>query len=108
MGYTYDMRVYVGKDSQSATDDMTAAHAAVRRLTCRVEGLGHVLFMDNFFSSPRLFDDLERRKINSCSTVWANRKDMPCDFGLKQLKLKVGDVRLKTKCGLTALIWKDG
>jgi hypothetical protein len=68
-GYTYDMRVYLGKDSRSATDDMTATHATVRHLTCRVEGLGHKLFMDNFFSSPRLYDDLEKRKINSCGTV---------------------------------------
>jgi len=59
-GYTYDMKVYLGKDSCSATDDMTATHAAVRHLTCRVEGLGHKLFMDNFFSSLRLFDDLLR------------------------------------------------
>ena len=38
-GYTYDMRVYVGTDSLSATDNMTATHATVRYLTCRVEGL---------------------------------------------------------------------
>jgi len=64
-GYTYDMRVYLGRDSCSATNDMTATHATVRHLTSRVEGLGHKIFMDNFFSSPRLFDDLDRRKINS-------------------------------------------
>ena len=61
------------KDSRSVTDDMTATHAAVRHLTCRVEGLGHKIFMDNFFSSPRLFDDLERHKENSHSTLWPNR-----------------------------------
>jgi hypothetical protein len=27
---------------------MTATHATVLHLTCRVEGLGHKLFMDNF------------------------------------------------------------
>ena len=43
------MRVYLGKDSQSATDDMTATHATVRHLTRRVESLGHKLFMDNLF-----------------------------------------------------------
>jgi len=59
--YTYDMRVYLGRDSHSATDDMTATHATVRHLTCQVEGLGHKIFMDDFFSSPRLFDDLDRR-----------------------------------------------
>jgi hypothetical protein len=106
-GYTYDMRVYLGKDSHSATDDMTATHATVRHLTHRVEGLGLKLFMDNFFSSPRLFDDLERRKINSCRTVWPDRKDMPPDFGWKKLKLKRGDVRVRTRGNLTALAWKD-
>ena len=41
--------------------------------------------MDNFVSSPRIFDDLDRCKINSCGTVWPNRKDMPRDLGPKQL-----------------------
>ena len=76
-GYTFDMRVYLGKDSPSATYDMSATHATVRHLTCNVEGLEHKIFMDNFFSSPRLFHDLDRHKINSCGTVWPNRKDMP-------------------------------
>ena len=96
----------MGKDSQSATDDMTAKHATVRRLTRRVEGLGHKLLMDNFLSSPRLFDDLGRHKINSCGTVRSNRKDMPRDFGPKKLILKRGDVRVKTRGGLTALVWR--
>jgi len=73
-GYMHDMRVYLGGDSHSATDDMIATHAPVRHLSSRVEGLGHKIFMDNFFSSPRLFDDLDRRKINSCRTVQPNRR----------------------------------
>ena len=32
---------------------------------------------------------------------------MPNDFGSKQLKLKKVDVRVKTRAGLTALVWKD-
>jgi len=106
-GYTYDMRVYLGRDSHSATDDMTATCANVRHLTSRVEGLGHKIFMDNFFSSPRLCNDLDRHKINSCGTVRHNRRDTPLDFGPKQLKLKRGDVRVRTRGSLTALVWKD-
>jgi hypothetical protein len=63
--------------------------------------------MDNFISSPRLFDDLQRRKINSRGTVRPDRKDMPPDFGPKKLKLKRGDVRIRTRGNLTALVWKD-
>jgi len=40
-------------------------------------------------------------------TVRPNRRDMPRDFGPKQLKLKTGDVRVRTRRGLTALVWKD-
>jgi len=29
-GYTYDMKVYLGRDSRSATNDMTATHATVK------------------------------------------------------------------------------
>jgi len=105
-GYTYDMRVYFSRDSDSATDDKTATHATVRHLTSRVEGLGHKIFMDNFFSSPRLSDDLDRRKINSYGTVWPNRRDMPRDFGPKQLKLKRGDIRVRTWGCLTTLVKK--
>ena len=101
------MRVYLGKDSHSATDDMTATHTTVRHLTSRVEGFGHKIFVDNFFLSPRLFDDLDRHKINSCGTVRPNRRDMASDFGSKQLKLKRGDIRVRTRGGLTALVWKD-
>ena len=104
-GYTYDMRVYLDRDPPSAMDDMTATYAAVRHLTSRVEGLGHKIFLGNFFSSPRLF--LDRCKINSCGTVWPNRRDMPNDFGPEQLKLKRGDESVRTRGGSTALVWKD-
>ena len=32
---------------------------------------------------------------------------MPRDFGPQKLKLKRGDIRVKTRGGLTALVWKD-
>ena len=63
--------------------------------------------MDNFFSSPRLFDELDRRKINPCRTVQPNRRHMPGDFGPKQLEMKRGNLRVRTSGGLTALVWKD-
>ena len=72
---------YLGKDSNSTTDDMTATQATVRHLTCKIEGLGHKIFMDNFFSSRRLSDDLESRKINSCRTVQSTKKTTETEKG---------------------------
>jgi len=82
------MTVYMGRDSYSANDNMDATHTTVRHLTCRVEGLGHKIFMD-FFSSPTYLMNWTD-VTNSCRTVRPNRKGMPCDFGTKQMKLKRG------------------
>jgi len=40
----YDIRVYLSRDSHSATDDMNATHATVRHLTSRVEVLGQNIY----------------------------------------------------------------
>jgi hypothetical protein len=36
--------------------------------------------MDNFFSSPDIFDDLHTRDINCCGAVRQNHKGMPGAF----------------------------
>jgi hypothetical protein len=61
-GYTYDIKVYLGKDRQRKAQELTATHATVTELTRKVEGQSHKLFMDNLFSSPDLFDDLTKKK----------------------------------------------
>jgi len=54
----FSIKIYKLHDGSGYTyDNMTAKHASVRHLSCRVEGLGHKIFMDIFCSSPRLFDD---------------------------------------------------
>ena len=52
LGYTYDMSVYLGKQRQNATAQITATHGTVLQVIRRVEGLGHKIFMDNYFTSP--------------------------------------------------------
>jgi hypothetical protein len=63
--------------------------------------------MDNYFSSPDLYNDLTKQKINCCGTVRPNLKAMPDDFRSKELKLKQGDVRIRTSGDMTAVVWKD-
>jgi hypothetical protein len=88
--YTYDMRIYLGKDMRNATQTMTATYATVRIVTQRADGIIHDIYMDNFFSSPDLFDDLPTRGINYCGTVTQNCKVMPESFDSKTLKLEQG------------------
>jgi hypothetical protein len=44
--------------------------------------------MDNFFSSPDLPDSLTKKSKNCDGTVRPNRKGVPQDLGLKNLRLK--------------------
>lgn len=104
LGYTYDMSVYSGQQSQLVDKNISATHALVLQLVRRIEGVGHKLYMDNYFSSPILFDDLLTRKINSCGTVRYNRRQMPQDIGQK---LKKGDIVTRIKGNLSAVRWKD-
>jgi hypothetical protein len=92
------MSVYLRRDRKCATVSVTATYATVTGLTTRIENFGHKLYMDSFFLSPDLFDDLHTKAISCCGTVRPNRKGMPRDFGTK-LGLKRGD--------LTAIVWKD-
>jgi len=101
------MKVYLGKYRQRTAQHLTATHATVTELTRKVEGCGHKLYMDNFFSSPALFDDLAKKQIYCCGTVRANRRGMPQHLAPKTTKLKRGDIRVKTRADLMAIVWRD-
>lgn len=106
-GYTYDMKVYLGKDRQCTAQHLTATQAIVTELTRKVEGRGHKLYVDSSFSSPALFDDLTKKKINCCGTVKPNRSGMPRDLESKKMELKRGDIKVRTRGDLTAILWRD-
>jgi hypothetical protein len=102
-GYTYDMRVYLGKERTHATDTVTPTHATVAELKRRIQNVGHKLYMNNFLSSLDLFDNLHTKAINCCGTVRLNRKGMPQDFR-NTLRLEWGDIKTRVTGNLTAMI----
>ena len=104
-GYTYDMTVYLGRDRQRTAKRLTATHATVLDLTQKIHGRGHKLYMDNYFTSPDLFDDLATKQIYCCGTVRPKRKGMPQDFGPKRMAR--GDLQVRTRGDLTAILWRD-
>ena len=68
------MTVYLGRDRQQTAQHLTATQATVSELSKKIQGHGNKLYMDNYFSSPDLFDDLAMKQIYWCGTVRPNRK----------------------------------
>jgi hypothetical protein len=71
------MSVYLAKQKQHATAQITAMHRMMLQVIQRVEELDHKIFIDNYFTSPALFDDLFQQKINASGTVCHYRQRMP-------------------------------
>ncbi len=72
------------------------------------ENKGHVVFMDNFYSSPNLFAKLELKQIGACGTVKGNRQKMPKVLLQKNLKLKKGDDSVFMQSGnMVVCGWHD-
>jgi hypothetical protein len=101
-GYTYDLNIYLCKDRQREAQYLTATHA---NLTRGVERFGHKLCMDNFFSSCDMFYALAQKK--NCGTVRLHRKGMPNDLRPKTVRLKRGDVWVRNRDDLTAVVRRD-
>jgi hypothetical protein len=76
------------KATQKFRGDVTSTHGTVLQLVRRVENEVRKLYMDSYFQSPRPFYDPRNGKFGSCGTMRPNKKDMPANFGPKQLKLK--------------------
>jgi len=80
---------------------------AVLELVRRVEGLDHKLYMDSYFLSPALFDDLFGKKINCCRTVHNDRLGMPKDISSWVIKAKKGDIVMLVRGNRSIIHWKD-
>jgi len=57
-GCAHNMTMYLGNDRKHVISSFTATHGTVTGLAARIEHVGHNWYMDNFISSPALFDDL--------------------------------------------------
>ncbi|XP_056108147.1 piggyBac transposable element-derived protein 4-like [Rhinichthys klamathensis goyatoka] len=75
-GYTVDFSVYTGKS------DIPSGHGLSYDVVMSLVqpgylGTGYHIYMDNFYSSPKLFRALHEQKFAACGTYRENRKDCP-------------------------------
>ena len=63
--------------------------------------------MDNYFSSPKLFEDLFEKSVYCCGTVRLNRKGIPPELQVKKVVKNQGDFMTMQRGKLTVTSWKD-
>ena len=104
-GYVHEFQIYTGsKDGRQPEQGLGAR--VVKDLTDKLKGKKHHIYMDNFFSSPELFDDLQKDKNYCTGTARLNRRGMPEALKTARLKNR-GDMQVMQRGNLTAYAWKD-
>ena len=108
-GYVLGSKVYTGKEAGVVQKDL--GKKAVMSLMEPFLGKGYYLFMDNYYTSVGLFEELEERSTLACGTVRSNRVDLPkeiCNLKSTQVKqLKRGESLYRQKGTLTCVTWRD-
>uniref|UniRef100_A0A8C4T4J0 PiggyBac transposable element-derived protein domain-containing protein n=1 Tax=Erpetoichthys calabaricus TaxID=27687 RepID=A0A8C4T4J0_ERPCA len=106
-GFCLKVITYTGKHSFQR-ENCPLTTQVVLELLQGYEHLGHVVYMDNFYTSPELFMELQSRGIGACGTVRVNRRHMPLQLKPDRLKLKRGDNPVFMRAdNLVALAWHD-
>ena len=95
-GYVYNWSLYTGKSvNEEAPADVGLTHRVVTNLVDCVYDKGHIIYMDNYFSSPALFQELADHQTGACGTLRVNRRGVPDQ--VKRAKLKSGDPHLAVR-----------
>ena len=109
-GFVCDLEVYTGKQ-RNGNPEQGLGHRVVRNLTRPLVGKNHHVFVDNFFNSLALAEDLLRdKKIYICGTVRGNRQGIPRAIAPKTQRVKRlrrGESLFLRKENIGITVWKD-
>lgn len=85
--YVFNFEIYCGanhfgveEEAPVVHGEANVAHNVVMQLINRQEGKGHVVVMDNYFSSVGLFTEMATLKIYSNGTMRSNRVGLPSEL----------------------------
>ena len=98
------------REEEGASHDIGLSHRVVLELTNddRLPHKGYRIFMDNFYTSPALFTDLQLRGFEACGTVRVNWRGLP--ESIRSVRLQKGEIHSATisdNDSILALKWKD-
>ena len=103
-GYVNDIQVYLGKENSNG--DRGLGERVVTDLTRDIWNNGHHVYCDNFFTTVRLFEELQQHGTYACGTVRSNRQGLPDQIKNQKLK-KQGECVMVQKGNMVASAWRD-
>ena len=106
-GYLYDFQVYTGKSGGNAERGL--AHRVVTDLVMQLHDKETVMYIDNFFTSIPLLQELKESSINVVGTIRTNRKESPKALQNKNLlkQMNRGDFHTVACKTTVCTVWKD-
>lgn len=104
-GYVHRFEVYEGKEEK--TSEEGSLHQVVMRLVQPYRNKHHILFVDNHFTSPRLFDALLSIGVHACGTVQPKRREFPRSLVSAAALLSRGGCTHKQRGQLVATAYQD-
>ncbi|XP_067128002.1 piggyBac transposable element-derived protein 4-like [Centruroides vittatus] len=111
-GYVHNMILYTGSETELKNNvqgldisNQLKSTKIVLSLMDQLLNTGYMLFVDNYYTSPVLFDLLVNFKTDAIGTLRKNRKELPED--IKKKKLKKGDFIAFYRKKLMTLKWQD-
>jgi hypothetical protein len=116
--FVYNFDIYCGRNQVGTNvpepvqhGEASVAHNVVLKMVEGLDGKGHVVVTDNYFSSVGLFTDLATLEIYATGTMRSNRIGLPLEFQ----NLRIWDRsdqgtlewRMHSSSGLSSVVWKD-
>uniref|UniRef100_A0A8C9YGA1 PiggyBac transposable element-derived protein domain-containing protein n=1 Tax=Sander lucioperca TaxID=283035 RepID=A0A8C9YGA1_SANLU len=106
-GYVLQWSLYTGQHGDEVTD-LGATHVLVRQLMAQHKGKGHELYMDSYYTSPAVANELANEETGLCGTVSSQRRGMPKALRKTELPLARGDDPVFMRHGkMLACAWHD-
>jgi hypothetical protein len=116
--YVYDFDIYCGRNGNGAEEpgnvapvEGSVATNVVLDLVNGLEGRGHVVVTDNYFTSVGLFTELASREIYATGTMRSNCVGVPRPFNnlrtWRDSEQGTLDWRTHSSHGISCVVWKD-
>jgi len=103
--YLLHFEVYEGREE--AAYEHGSTHETVMRMTQQYHYCNHILFIDNWFTSPTLLDALKAKGMRACGSVRRNRRGMPPISLAQERNLRRGEWIKRQKGDMSVSVWKD-